>query len=73
MKELIFGKNIHLHLTTSGHYAILLNINLNLKMPSLEDSKFAEVPLTIDNIYRRNIKQGKKIYCKKLHKQLEHS
>ena len=47
----MFGKDIHLHFTTSGHYAIQLNeIYSNLKTPSLVDSKFAEVRLTIDNI-----------------------
>ena len=55
----MFGKNIHLHFTTSGHHTIRLNeINLNLKVPSLEDSKFVEVLLTIDNIAKK-IKKGK--------------
>ena len=39
----MFGKDIHLHFTTSGYYAIPLNeTNLNLKMSSLEDSNFVE-------------------------------
>ena len=39
----IFGKDIHLHFTTSGHYAIPLNeTNLNLKTSSVEDSNFVE-------------------------------
>ena len=36
----MFGKDIHLHFTTSGHYVIPLNeTNLNLKTLSLEDSE----------------------------------
>ena len=47
----MFGKDIHLHFTTSGHYAIPLNeTNLNIKTSSLDDSNFVEVLLTIDSI-----------------------
>ena len=39
----VFGKDIHLHFTTSGYYAIPLNeTNLNLKTSSLEDLNFVE-------------------------------
>ena len=59
----MFGKDIHLHFTTSGHYAIPLNeTNLNLKTSSLEESNFVEVLLKIDNI---EVKQKEKeVYCK---------
>ena len=47
----MFDKDILLHFTTSGHYAIPLNeTNLKLKTSSLKDSNFVEVLLTIDNI-----------------------
>ena len=59
----IFGKDIHLHFTTSGHYAIPLNeTNLNLKTSSVEDSNFVEVLLTIDNIEEKS-KKRKEVYC----------
>ena len=68
----IFGKDIHLHFTTSGHYAIPLNeTNLNLKTPSVEDSNFDEVLLTIDNTEEKS-KKEKKYIAIKLHKQFGH-
>ena len=68
----IFGKDIHLHFTTSGHYAIPLNeTNLNLKTSSVEDSNFVEVLLTIDNIEEKS-KKEKKYIAIKLHKQFGH-
>ena len=64
----MFGKNIHLHFTTSGHHTIPLNeINLNLEVSSLEDSKFVEVLLTIDNTAKKSKKENKYIVSK-LHK-----
>ena len=67
----IFGKDIHLHFTTSGHYAIPLNeTNLNLKTSSLEDLNFVEVLLTIDNIEEKSKKE--KYIGIKLHKQFGH-
>ena len=60
----MFGKDIHLHFTTSGHYAIPLNeTNLNIKTSSLDDSNFVEVLLTIDSIEEKS-KKGKEVYCK---------
>ena len=68
----IFGKDIHLHFTTSGHYAIPLNeTNLYLKTPSVEDSNFDEVLLTIDNTEEKS-KKEKKYIAIKLHKQFGH-
>ena len=68
----IFGKDIHLHFTTSGHYAIPLNeTNLNLKTSSVEDSNFVEVLLTIDKIEEKSKKEIKYIAIK-LHKQFGH-
>ena len=68
----IFGKDIHLHFTTSGHYAIPLNeTNLNLKTSSVEDSNFVEVLLAIDNIEEKSKKEIKYIAIK-LHKQFGH-
>ena len=68
----IFSKDIHLHFTTSGHYAIPLNeTNLNLKTPSVEDSNFDEVLLTIDNTEEKS-KKEKKYIAIKLHKQFGH-
>ena len=59
----MFGKDIHLHFTTSGHYAIPLNeTNLNLKTSSLEESNFVEVLLKIDNIEEKQ--KEKEVYCK---------
>ena len=68
MTELMFGKDIHLHFTTRGHYAIpLIETNLNLKTSSLEDPNFVEVPLTIDNIEEKS-KMEKKYIASKLNK-----
>ena len=51
----IYGKDIYLHFTTSGHFTIPLNkTNINLKTSSLEDSNFVEVLLTIDNIEEKS-------------------
>ena len=58
----ILGKEILLHFATSEHYAILLNnMKLNLKASSLEDSRFVEVLLIIDNNEK---KEKRKTYCK---------
>ena len=63
----VFGKVIHLHITNSGHYAIPLNeTNLNLKTPSLQDSKFVEVPLIIEHFEDKANKEKKHI-ASKLH------
>ena len=57
------GKNIHLHFTAIGHYAIPLNeTNLNPKTSSVEDSNFVEVLLSIDNIEEKS-KKRKEVYC----------
>ena len=67
----IFGKDIHLHFTNSGHYAIALNeTNLNLKTSLLEDLNFVEVLLTIENIEEKSKKE--KYIGIKLHKQFGH-
>ena len=64
----MFGKDIHLHFTSRGHYAIpLIETNLNLKTSSLEDPNFVEVPLTIDNIEEKS-KMEKKYIASKLNK-----
>ena len=68
----MFGKDIHLNFTTSGHYAIPLNeTNLNLKTSSVEHSNFVEVLLTIDNIEEKS-KKEKKYIAIKLHKHFGH-
>ena len=68
----MFGKDIHLHFTTSGHYDIPLNeTNLNLKTSSLEDLNFVEVLLTIDNTEEKS-NMEKKYIASKLHKQFGH-
>ena len=72
MTELMFGKDIHLHFTTRGHYANpLIETNLNLKTSLLEDPNFVEVPLTIDNIEEKS-KKEKKYIASKLNKQFGH-
>ena len=53
----IFGKNISLQLTSSGHYAIPLDDSYE-DSASLDDSRFTEVFLTIDNL--RNNSQAEK-------------
>ena len=49
-KIIIFGKEISLQFTSSGHYSIPLHdYHKDLKL-SIDESKFTEVLLTIDNI-----------------------
>ena len=68
----MFGKDILLHFTATGFYAIPLNeTNLNLNRSSLEDSNFVKVLLTIDNIEEKS-KKGKKCIASKLHKKFGH-
>ena len=68
----MFGKDIHLHFTTRGHYDIPLNeTNLNLTTSSLEDLNFVEVLLTIDNNEEKS-NMEKKYIASKLHKQFGH-
>ena len=68
----MFGKDIHLHFTTSEHYTTPINeTNLNLKTSSLEDSNFVEVLLTIDNIEEKSEKE-KKCIASRLHKPFGH-
>ena len=68
----MFGKDIHLHFTTRGHYDIPLNeTNLNLTTSSLEDLNFVEVLLTIDNTEEKS-NMEKKYIASKLHKQFGH-
>ena len=66
----IFGKNISLHFTSSGHYALPLNDNYE-GSASLENSRFIEVFLTIDNL--RDKSQAEKVQIAiKLDKQFGH-
>ena len=65
----MFDKDIHLHFTTCGHYAVPLNeTNLNIKTSSLGDPNFLEVLLTINSIEEKSKKEKKNI-VNKLHKQ----
>ena len=65
----MFDKDIHLHFTTCGHYAVPLNeTNLNIKTSSLGDPNFLEVLLTINSIEEKS-KKEKKYIASKLHKQ----
>ena len=66
----IFGKDISLHFTSSDHYAIPLNDSYE-RSASLDDSRFIEVFLTIDNICNKS--QAEKVQIAiKLHKQFGH-
>ena len=51
----IFGKEINLQFTSSGHYAIPLNDCYKLNLP-IEESKFVEIFLTIDKIEEKSKK-----------------
>ena len=66
----IFGKEINLQFTSSGHYAIPLNDCYKLNLP-IEESKFVEIFLTIDKIEEKSKKEKKQI-AMKLHKQFGH-
>ena len=55
----------------SGHYAILLNDYQNDLKLSIDESKFTEVLLTIDNIEKKSNKEKQQI-AMKLHKQFGH-
>ena len=48
-KVSVFGKDISLHFTSSGHYAIPLNDSYE-DSAFLDDSTFTEVFLTINNL-----------------------
>ena len=66
----IFGKDISLHFTSSGHYAIPLYDSYE-GSASLDDSRFIEVFLTIDNL--RDKSQAEKVQIAiKLDKQFGH-
>ena len=66
-KLIIFGKEISFQFTSSSHYAIPLNdYHKDLKL-SMDESKFTEVLLTIDNIEKRSDKEKQQI-AMKLHK-----
>ena len=70
-KVIIFGKKISLQFTSSGHYAILLNdYHKDLKL-SIDESKFTEVLLTIDNVEKNSNKEKQQV-AMKLHKQFGH-
>ena len=63
----IFSKNITLHFISSGHYTILLNDSYE-GSSSLDDSRFIEIFLTIDNLHDKS--QAEKVQiAMKLHKQ----
>ena len=49
----IFGKDISLHFTSSGHYSIPLN-DSHEGSASLDDSRFKEVFLTIGNLHNKS-------------------
>ena len=49
----IFGKDISLHFTFSGHYAILPNDSYE-GSASLDDSRYIEVFLIIDNLCNKS-------------------
>ena len=59
-KVIIFGKEISLQFTSSGHYAILLNdYHKDLKL-SIDESKFTKVLLTLDNTEKISNKENNK-------------
>ena len=63
----IFGKDISLHFTSSGHHAIPL-YDRYVDSASLDDSRFIEVFLTIDNLHNKS--QAEKVQIAiKLHQQ----
>ena len=70
-KVIIFGKEINLQFTSSGHYPILLNdYHKDLKL-LIDESKFTEVLLTLDTIEKKSTKEKQQI-AMKLHKQFGH-
>ena len=59
-KVIIFGKKISLQFILSGQYAISLNdYHKDLKV-SIDELKFTEVLLTIDNIAKKSNKKNNK-------------
>ena len=63
-KVIIFGNEISLQFTSSGHYAILLNdYHKDLKL-SIDESKFTEVLLTIDNVEKNSNKEKQQVAMK---------
>ena len=59
-KVIIFGKEISLQFTSSGHYAIPLNYyHKDLKL-SIDESKFTKVLLTIVDIEKKSNKENNK-------------
>ena len=59
-KVIIFGKEISLQFTSSGHYAIPLNdYHEDLKL-SIDESKFTKVLLTIVDIEKKSNKENNK-------------
>ena len=59
-KVIIFGKEISLQFTSSGHYAVPLNYyHKDLKL-SIDESKFTKVLLTIVNIEKKSNKENNK-------------
>ena len=59
-KVIIFGKEISLQFTSSGHYAILLNdYHKDLKL-YIDESKFTKVLLTLDNTEKISNKKNNK-------------
>ena len=67
----IFGKEIDLKFTSSGHYAIPLNEYQKSSELTIEEQKFTEILLTIDNIEKKSEKEKQQIAVK-LHKQFGH-
>ena len=63
-KVIIFGKEISLQFTLSGHYTIPLNdYHEDLKL-SIDQSKFTKVLLNIVNIEKKSKKRKQKIAMK---------
>ena len=71
VRIITFGKEISLQFTSSGHYAIPLNDYHKDLQLSIDESKFTEVLLTIDNIEKKSNKEKQQI-AMKLHKQFGH-
>ena len=59
-KVIIFGKEIGLQFTLSGHYAIPLNDYHKDWKLSIDETKFTEVMLTIDNTEKKSNKKNSK-------------
>ena len=67
----IFGKEINLKFTSSGHYTIPLNEYHKSSELIIEEQKFTEILLTIDNIEKKSNEKKQQIAVK-LHKQSGH-